>query len=239
MKRKVACGAMRRFTSQRRETPYGWSTASLFGSFSALRREFYSKQGRESATAGLSRLSIVSVARPSFEQTCFRGRSPGTSLLMIVLGINAVFHDPAAALVVDGKIVAAAEEERFSRRKHGKPCVPFSTWELPEAAARWCLTEGGVTPAQLDAARVQTVDRREEPLVARMLEHVERLTGVPVVVNTSLNTAGRPMVDDPRDALECFCSAPVDALAIGPFLLRRETFARGSAQPDERDDLVA
>jgi carbamoyltransferase len=42
-----------------------------------------------------------------------------------------------------------------------------------------------------------------------------------VVVNTSLNTAGRPMVDDPRDALECFGSAPVDALAIGPFLLRR------------------
>ena len=46
-------------------------------------------------------------------------------------------------------------------------------------------------------------------------------TGVPVVVNTSLNTAGRPMVDDPRDALECFGSCPVDALAIGPFLLRR------------------
>ena len=40
--------------------------------------------------------------------------------------------------------------------------------------------------------------------------------GVPVVVNTSLNTAGRPMVDDPRDALECFGSAPVDLLAIGP-----------------------
>ena len=38
-------------------------------------------------------------------------------------------------------------------------------------------------------------------------------TGVPVVVNTSLNTAGRPMVDDPRDALECFGSAPVDLLA--------------------------
>jgi carbamoyltransferase len=42
-----------------------------------------------------------------------------------------------------------------------------------------------------------------------------------VVVNTSLNTAGRPMVDDPRDALECFGSAPVDALAIGPFVVRR------------------
>ena len=53
-----------------------------------------------------------------------------------VLGVNAVFHDPAAALIVDGHTVAAAEEERFSRRKHGKTPVPFSTWELPEAAAR-------------------------------------------------------------------------------------------------------
>jgi carbamoyltransferase len=73
-------------------------------------------------------------------------------------------------------------------------------------------------------ARVQTVDRAEEPLVARLLERFERRTGVPVVVNTSLNTAGRPMVDSPRDALECFGSAPVDALAIGPFLVRRAEF---------------
>ena len=56
---------------------------------------------------------------------------------MKVLGINAIFHDPAAALVVDGVTVAAAEEERFSRRKHGKRPVPFSAWELPEQAARW------------------------------------------------------------------------------------------------------
>jgi carbamoyltransferase len=72
-------------------------------------------------------------------------------------------------------------------------------------------------------ARIQTVDAREEPLVARMLEAFERRTGVPVVVNTSLNTAGRPMVDDPRDALECFGSAPIDLLAIGPFVVRRPT----------------
>jgi carbamoyltransferase len=70
-------------------------------------------------------------------------------------------------------------------------------------------------------ARIQTVDRRQEPLVARMLERFEARTSVPVVVNTSLNTAGRPMVDDPRDALECFGSSPVDALAIGPYLVRR------------------
>ncbi len=75
-------------------------------------------------------------------------------------------------------------------------------------------------------ARIQTVDRGEEPLVARMLEAFERRTGLPVVVNTSLNTAGRPMVDDPRDALECFGSAPVDALALGPYLVLRSTFNR-------------
>jgi carbamoyltransferase len=71
-------------------------------------------------------------------------------------------------------------------------------------------------------ARIQTVDRRRQPLVARLLEEIERRTGVPVVVNTSLNTAGRPIVDDPRDALELFGSAPIDALAMGPFLVRRE-----------------
>jgi carbamoyltransferase len=70
-------------------------------------------------------------------------------------------------------------------------------------------------------ARIQTVEAGQEPLVARMLTAFEHRTGLPVVVNTSLNTAGRPMVDDPRDALECFGSAPVDLLAIGPFAVRR------------------
>jgi carbamoyltransferase len=69
---------------------------------------------------------------------------------MRVLGINALFHDPAAALVIDGRVTAAAEEERFSRRKHGKRPVPFSAWELPELSARWCLEQAGLTPADLD-----------------------------------------------------------------------------------------
>jgi carbamoyltransferase len=71
-------------------------------------------------------------------------------------------------------------------------------------------------------ARIQTVDPTDEPLVAAMLAAFERRTGLPVVVNTSLNTAGRPMVDDIRDALECFGSTPVDLLAIGPFVVRRD-----------------
>jgi len=83
-------------------------------------------------------------------------------------------------------------------------------------------------------ARIQTVDPAEEPLVARVLEAFEARTGVPVVVNTSFNTAGRPMVDDPRDALECFGSSPVDALALGPFLVRRPS-SRRSAEPAPAD----
>jgi carbamoyltransferase len=82
-------------------------------------------------------------------------------------------------------------------------------------------------------ARIQTVDARREPAIARMLRAFERRTGVPVVVNTSLNTAGRPMVDDPRDALECFGSAPVDALVMGPFLVRRPTSPAALGEPAE------
>lgn len=70
---------------------------------------------------------------------------------MRVLGVNAVFHDSSAALLIDGEIVAAAEEERFSRRKHGKRPVPFSAWEQPDNAAAWCLQQAGIGPEDLDA----------------------------------------------------------------------------------------
>jgi carbamoyltransferase len=46
-------------------------------------------------------------------------------------------------------------------------------------------------------------------------------TGVPILVNTSFNTRGKPIVCSPRDALECFWTSPLDALAIGPFILEK------------------
>jgi carbamoyltransferase len=69
---------------------------------------------------------------------------------MITLGINAAFHDSAAALVRDGALVAASEEERFTRIKHGKRPVPFSAWELPFNAIDDCLRQAGVTLAEVD-----------------------------------------------------------------------------------------
>ena len=86
---------------------------------------------------------------------------------MRVLGVNALFHDPAAALVVDGRTVAAAEEERFSRRKHGHRPVPFAAWELPELSARWCLEQAGLTPSDLDA-----VAYSYDPALARPAEEL-------------------------------------------------------------------
>jgi carbamoyltransferase len=58
-----------------------------------------------------------------------------------ILGISAFYHDSAAALVVDGRIVAAAQEERFTRKKHDA--------RFPARAIEYCLSEAGITPADL------------------------------------------------------------------------------------------
>jgi carbamoyltransferase len=70
-------------------------------------------------------------------------------------------------------------------------------------------------------ARIQTVDPARQPRLGATMEAFRVRTGLPVLVNTSLNTAGRPMVNDPRDALELFGSTPVDAMVMGPHLIRR------------------
>jgi carbamoyltransferase len=60
-----------------------------------------------------------------------------------ILGISAFYHDSAAALVIDGEIVAAAQEERFTRIKHDHA--------FPRRAVEYCLAEAGLTAAQLDS----------------------------------------------------------------------------------------
>jgi carbamoyltransferase len=69
---------------------------------------------------------------------------------MYTLGINAAFHDPAACLVKDGELIAAAEDERFTHIKHGKRPVPFSTYELPFHAIDYCLKEAGIRLVDVD-----------------------------------------------------------------------------------------
>ncbi len=113
-------------------------------------------------------------------------------------------------------VLAERAQQIFTRGPHPSPYMLF----VHDVDSTWRDRIPAVVHVD-QTARVQTVDAQHEPLVARMLERFEARTGLPVVVNTSLNTAGRPMVDDPRDALECFGSSPVDLLAIGPFVVRR------------------
>lgn len=118
---------------------------------------------------------------------------------MRILGINAVFHDPAAAVVVDGEIRAAAEEERFTRRKHGKAPVPFAAWEMPEQSARWCLAEAGLEPGDLDAVAVSydpALAPRHDDVTAGEWEGLRTLYAAraPRLLEASLPGLGRDRV---------------------------------------------
>lgn len=78
-------------------------------------------------------------------------------------------------------------------------------------------------------ARVQTINRRQNPAYYDLLRAFKARTGVPVLVNTSFNTRGEPIVCTPRDAVESFWTSPLDALVIGSFLL--EKIPLRSAEP--------
>jgi predicted NodU family carbamoyl transferase len=67
---------------------------------------------------------------------------------MKLLGISCYYHDSAATLVDAGRIVAAAQEERFTRKKHDEG--------FPTNAVRYCLAEGGVGPGELDGSSSTT-----------------------------------------------------------------------------------
>jgi carbamoyltransferase len=70
-------------------------------------------------------------------------------------------------------------------------------------------------------ARIQTINKEQHPLYYDLLQAFKNKTGIPVLVNTSFNTLGKPIVCTPRDAIECFWSSPFDALVIGSFLLEK------------------
>ena len=72
-------------------------------------------------------------------------------------------------------------------------------------------------------ARIQTVNRAQHPLYYDLIRAFQARTGVPVLVNTSFNTRGEPIVRSPRDAVESFWTSPLDALVIGSFLLEKST----------------
>ncbi|QHS57520.1 carbamoyltransferase [Mucilaginibacter sp. 14171R-50] len=77
-------------------------------------------------------------------------------------------------------------------------------------------------------ARIQTINEQQHKDYYDLLKAFERKTGVPVLVNTSFNTLGKPIVCTPRDAVECFWSSPFDALIIGSFVIEKESGTNNS-----------
>jgi carbamoyltransferase len=86
------------------------------------------------------------------------------------------------------------------------------------------------------SARVQTVDPERNPLFYRLIKTFEKRTGCPVLVNTSFNVRGEPIVCTPQDAYRCFLNTSMDYLAIGPFLLDR--IAQPEPQPGRKLELI-
>jgi carbamoyltransferase len=119
-------------------------------------------------------------------------------------------------------------EERAAEIFEGPLPSPYMLF-VHDVAAAWQHRVPAVVHVD-GTARIQTVDRLKEPLLTRVLEEFEVRTGLPILINTSLNTAGRPMVDSPTDALELFGSTPLDLLVLGPHVVRREAAFGGEVR---------
>jgi carbamoyltransferase len=72
------------------------------------------------------------------------------------------------------------------------------------------------------SARVQTVRREDNPLYHELIEAFGRLTGCPVLVNTSFNVRGEPIVCTPAEAYACFMRTEMDALVLGEYVLLKD-----------------
>jgi len=126
------------------------------------------------------------------------------------------------------------------RIKHRETFRPFCPSILKEAAPDYFEThypspfmvqayrvvpcQRGRIPAAVHAdgtGRLQTVERVTNPRFWKLLRRFGQITGVPVLINTSFNE-NEPIVNTPREALDCFLRTDMDALAIGPFLVRKD-----------------
>jgi carbamoyltransferase len=151
------------------------------------------------------------------------------------LGQRSILASPATA----------AMRERLNRAiKKREPFRPFAPAVLSDRAGTWFDTGGedmtrfmttvGSVREERESdveavthvdgtARLQTVDATSAPDLCRVLENLDRLTGVPVVINTSLNGNGEPIVASEADALSFFVSHSVDAMVVGDLLLQRRS----------------
>jgi carbamoyltransferase len=148
------------------------------------------------------------------------------------LGNRSILADPRRAEMKDAL---------NARVKHRESFRPFAPSILAERAAEF-FGSGYPSPFMLlvmpvresrrhlvpaithvdGTARVQTVTESANPAYHALLREFERLTGVPVLLNTSFNVMGQPIVCTPAEAIECFRGTGIDVLALGPYLLWKD-----------------
>jgi carbamoyltransferase len=100
---------------------------------------------------------------------------------------------------------------------------------MPDGAKKlWGIDQLNVVRSDIPAithidysARIQTVSRETNPDYYDLISAFRDLTGCPVVVNTSFNVRGEPIVCTPEDAYRCFMRTHIDSLVLGPFLLEK------------------
>ena len=73
-----------------------------------------------------------------------------------------------------------------------------------------------------NSARVQTVKESNNPRFRKLLEYVNELTQIPVLLNTSFNVKGQPIVNDPYDAIKCFLDTNIDVLVMGDYIIEKQ-----------------
>lgn len=133
-------------------------------------------------------------------------------------------------------------QARLNDIKDREDFRPVAPVVLEEEASEWFVDSGispfllfvhDVRPDKVDripavrhvdgTARIQTIRRDQNPAYYDLIRAFRDRTGVPVLVNTSFNTRGEPIVCTPRDAVESYLTSPLDALVIGSFLLEKST----------------
>jgi carbamoyltransferase len=152
------------------------------------------------------------------------------------LGNRSILADPRTAQMKD---------KLNKRVKHRQAFRPFAPVVVAERAAEifegdeespFMLLAKQVHPGWKDkipavvhvdgSARVQTVRERQNPRLYRLLREFESITGVPVLVNTSFNVKGEPIVETPSDAVHCFLATGIDYLALHDTLISKTVVHR-------------
>jgi carbamoyltransferase len=119
-------------------------------------------------------------------------------------------ESPYMLLVAD-----VAERERIAMSEEQKALFGIDKLNVPRSSIP------AVTHVDY-SARVQTVHKETNPRFHELISSFKRQTGCPVIVNTSFNVRGEPIVGSPEDAFRCFMGTEIDTLAVGNCFLRKQ-----------------